>query len=445
MKLTPRTLLGRSAFTVALSLLLFMFVSLGSAVYFIAIPMAERSADDFAAVIVSAAHSLQRLPEELHAELQQQLLVDHGLIVTEHTATLPVKSFDVPYYIFFQESLARRAGQKLQIFESEMGPIIWVDVPTQGKTFRMGFNRNRLGTNPPIVVLVAIGGGGLLTWLVSLFEVRRVTRPLARLSTAVAAISHGSKPPELAEDGPEEIATLARAFNQMSSDIQELDDNRTVIVAGISHDLRTPLTRLELAVEMLDEESEPQLIAGIRRDLAAMNSLIGQFLEFSKGLANEHPIELDVWQVIEAQAADLQRDGVDVKLSSCGAPCPYIADPLALRRLLANLLENAAHYGGSAPIDVDLQCDGQAVSIQICDRGPGIPADQVEAVFRPFHRLEAARSNRTGGSGLGLAIARQLAIRHGWTIELLPREGGGTIAKVVLPVADRRLVATKLS
>ena len=437
MRLTPQTLLGRSAFTVALSLLMFMFVSLGSAVYYIAIPMAKRSADDFAAIIVSAAHSLQRLPEEMHAELQQQLLLDHGLIVTEQTDTLSEKSFDVPYYIFFQESLAHRAGQKLQMFESERGPLIWVDVPTQGKTFRMGFNRNRLGTNPPIVLLVAIGGGALLTWLVSLFEVRRVARPLARLSSAVAAVGHGDKPPTLTEDGPKEIAALARAFNQMSCDIQELADNRTVIVAGISHDLRTPLTRLELAVEMLDEKSEPQLVAGIRRDLAAMNSLIGQFLEFSKGLASEHPVELDVWQVIEEQAADLQRDGVDVKLSSCGAPCPYIADPLALRRLLANLLENAAHYGGSAPIDVDLQCDEHAVSIQICDRGPGIPADQVEAVFRPFHRLESARSNRTGGSGLGLAIARQLATRHGWTIELLPRDGGGTVAKVGLPVADR--------
>jgi two-component system osmolarity sensor histidine kinase EnvZ len=105
-----------------------------------------------------------------------------------------------------------------------------------------------------------------------------------------------------------------------------------------------------------------------------------------------------------------------------------------LGRLLANLLENAAHYGAGKPINVNLQCDEQAVSIEICDRGPGIPADQVEAVFQPFHRLEAARSTRTGGSGLGLAIARQLADKHDWSIQLLPREGGGTVARVGLPV-----------
>lgn len=437
MRLTPRTLLGRSAFTVALSLLAFMIISLGTAVYFIAIPMAKRSADDFAAVIVSAAHTLENLPQDLQTEFRQQLLQDHGLIATTQVRALSEKQFDVPYYIFLQDSLARRAGQELSIVESTKGPLIWVDVPVDGNIVRMGFDRKRLGTNPPIVLLVAIGGGALLTLLVSFLEVRRVARPLAQLSAAVDAVGRGGKPPALAEDGPEEIATLARAFNRMSSDIQELAENRTVIVAGISHDLRTPLTRLGLAVEMLDEKSEPQLVAGIRRDLAAMNDLIGQFLDFSKGLSNERPVQLDLWQVIEAQATDLRRDGVEVNLSGCEAPCPYIADPVALQRLLANLLENAAHYGAGEPIDVDLQCDEHAVSIQICDRGPGIPADQTEAVFRPFHRLETARSNRTGGSGLGLAIARQLAIKHGWTIELLPREGGGTVAKVGLPVADR--------
>ena len=168
-----------------------------------------------------------------------------------------------------------------------------------------------------------------------------------------------------------------------------------------------------------------------------MNSLIGQFLTFSKGLDDEPPVQLDLWQVVEAQAADLRRAGTEVQLSGCAAPCPYIAGPLALQRLLANLMDNAAHHSDGAPINVDLQCDEHAVSIEICDRGPGIPADQAEAVFRPFHRLESARSGKNGGSGLGLAIARQLANKNNWTIELLPREGGGTVARVELPIAHR--------
>lgn len=432
----PRTLLGRTAITIALTLLLFMIISMSAAVYFIAIPMAERSADDFAAVIVSAAHSIQRSPEEMHAELKQQLLQDHGLIVTTQTRDLPEKKFDVPYYIIFQESLARRVGQKLSIVESTKGPLIWVDVPAHEMIVRIGFDRRRLGTNPPIVLLVAIGGGAVLTLLVSFLEVRRVVGPLAKISAAVQEVGRGRSPAPLAEDGPKEIATLAQAFNRMSSDIKQLSENRTVIIAGISHDLRTPLTRLGLAVEMLSEDSDADLVAEIRRDLAAMKSLIGQFLQFSQGLEDEHPLQLDLWQIIAEQAADLRREGADVQQGGCGPPCLYVADPVALQRVLANLLENAAHYGGGERIDVNLQCDEHAVSIEICDRGPGIPTDQAEAVFQPFHRLESARSDRTGGSGLGLAIARQLANKHGWTIELLPREGGGTVAKVGLPIAS---------
>jgi two-component system osmolarity sensor histidine kinase EnvZ len=437
LNLIPRTLLGRTAVTIAITQFLILTISMSAMVYFISIPMAKRSADDFAAVIVSAAHSLQSLPEGMHAELKQRLLLDHGLIVTSHIHVLSEKSFDVPYYHFFSESLARRAGQELSIFESESGPLVWVDVPAHGRMFRVGFDRNRLGTNPYIVLVAAIGGAALLTWIVSLQEMRRVGKPLARLSKAVEALGRGSTPPAIAEEGPEEIAALARAFNRMSSDLQAMAENRTVIVAGISHDLRTPLTRLGLAIEMLGEEADAELIDGIRQDLDAMNNLIGQFLLFSKGLEEVRAEQLDLHEVVNAQAANLRRDGIDVTLQGCASPCPYAADPVALERVLSNLMENAARHSDDAPIVVNLQCDDDAVEISVCDRGPGIPADQVEAVFRPFHRLEKARSKKAGGSGLGLAIARQLAIKHGWTIELSPREGGGTVAKLGLPLVPR--------
>ena len=438
MTLTPRSLLGRTALTIASTLLLFMIISMGAAVYFIFIPMAKRSADDFAAVIVSAAHSLQSLPEEMHTELKQKLLQDHGLVVTEHTHSVAEKSFDVPYFLFFRESLARRTGEDPAIFESSTGPLVWVDVPAHGRLFRLGFDRERAGTNPPIVIILAICGGAVLTLLASFLEVRKVVEPLERLSLTARELGRGHSPPPLVEEGPKEIAELAGAFNRMSSDLQAMSENRNVIIAGLSHDLRTPLTRLELAIEMLSKDSNPTLVAGIRRDLAGMNRLIGQFLQFSRGIEDERPEDLDLWETIESQAADLKREGARLRLHRHDPPCVYRADPVALERVLSNLLENAAHYGGDAPVDVNLYCTDQAVSIEICDRGPGIPADQIEAVFRPFHRLERARSSKSGGSGLGLAIARQLAIKHRWTIDLLPREGGGTIAKLGLPPAQRR-------
>jgi two-component system osmolarity sensor histidine kinase EnvZ len=222
----------------------------------------------------------------------------------------------------------------------------------------------------------------------------------------------------------------------MSSELQALQENRTVMVAGISHDLRTPLTRLGLAVEMLGEGSDPQLVADIRRDLAAMETLIRQFMQLAQGLDDEHLEEMDLWALLKTHVADLQRQGFEVQLSG-DDHCLYLGNPLALNRILNNLLDNAAHYGGNKPIEVDLRSDQHRVSIRIHDRGPGIPEKEIEAAFRPFYRLETARSENTGGSGLGLAIASQLADKNGWTVTLEPRDGGGTVAKLELPTTRK--------
>ena len=437
MTLYPRSLLGRTAITIALTLLAFMAISMATAVYFIYNPMAKRHAEDFAAIIVAAAHSLQDLPVDLHGELKSRLLTDHGLIVAEQ----PFESFEtashLPYYPFFHEALDAQAGADLRIVEPADSPIIWVDVPAHGKIYRLGFDRQRLGINPPVVLILVLAVGALLTLLASVLEVRRVVRPLDRLSAAVKQLARGSHATRVPEEGPEEIASLARTFNRMSSDLQQLSENRTVMISGISHDLRTPLTRLGLAVEMLDQESNPDLIALIRHNLDTMNSLIRQFLQFSRGVEGELPVQLDLWQMIESLAADQKIEGSDLRLHRKDPPCVYFADAVALERILSNLLKNAVQHGNGKPVDVDLHCNDQEVAIEIADRGPGIPTEEVEAVFRPFHRLPSANGRASGGSGLGLAIANQLALKHDWRIQLLPREGGGTVAKLTLPPGQR--------
>jgi two-component system osmolarity sensor histidine kinase EnvZ len=433
----PRSLFGQTVITIALTLLVFMVTFVSAAVYFVYHPMAKRHADDFAAEIVSAAHSLQSLPLEMHAELKQQLLRDHGLIVADVTTEVTQGSHDLPFYPFFHEALDRRADTELTIIESADSPIIWVDVPAHGTLFRLGFDKERLGINPPGVLVLAVLGGALLTLVASLFEVRRVVRPLGNLSSAVKAMGRGRSPRPIPEDGPEEIAELARAFNRMSSSLQQLSENRTVMIAGISHDLRTPLTRLALAVEMLDEEADPELIGRIRRNLDTMNNLIGQFLQFSHGVQGETPVQLDLWQMIESLASDVKLDGAELRLHRKNPPCVYFAHAVALERVIANLLRNAVQYGNGQPIDISLTCSDEQVAIEIGDRGPGIPAAKLESVFMPFHRLDGPGHERTGGSGLGLAIARQIAVKHDWNIDLLPRNGGGTIAKLALPTGRR--------
>lgn len=414
-----------------------MIVLMSAAIYFVYVPLAKRHATDFAAEIVSAAHLLQDLPESMHDEIRRELLLDHGLIVAEDEDTSPESAVTTSAIPFFRKALTEQAGEELTIYDSGAGPFTWVNVPAHGKMYRIGFDRNRLGTNPPVALLLVLAGGALLTLLASIAEVRRVVRPLDQLSGAVQKLASGLNPAPLPEEGPAEIVSVARAFNQLMSDLKQMADNRTVMIAGISHDLRTPLTRMAIAIEMLDCEPNAKLVERLRRDIDRMNDLIGQFLQFSQGVEDECPAQLDLWRVLEGIAHDLHRDGTEVRLRRNDPPCVYYADPVALERVLTNLLKNAVSYGKGRPVDVELNCTAEKVSIEILDRGPGIPEEAIEAVFRPFHRLETARNAVTGGTGLGLAIAHQLSVKHGWAIELLPREGGGTIARLDLPIANR--------
>lgn len=437
MTLPAQSLFARTAVTLAAMLTAFLAVSVVATYYFVITPMAKRSADDFAGQLVSAAHTLQSMPEYDHKELREHLLRDHGLIVASQEPISFEESPNSLYLKYFREALRKHAGQDLPLVESESGRILWVDVPADGETFRIGFDQGRLGTNHPMALVFVIAGGVFLTLIASLFEVRRVIKPLDRLSKAVRELGQGQSPPPVPENGPEEIAALARAFNKTLDEMRQLSENRTVMLAGISHDLRTPLTRLGIAVEMLDDSSNPDLVQRIRRDLDTMNILIGQFMQFSKGIEEQNPARLNLWRVLESVGDALELERAHIRLHRNDPPCVYYADPVALERVLNNLLKNAVQYSGGQPVEVELHCTAQEVSIEICDRGPGIPPDEMDGVFKPFYRLESSRNSATGGSGLGLAIARQLALKNGWSIELQPRSGGGTIAKLSLPTSNR--------
>ena len=168
--------------------------------------------------------------------LRQQLLDDHGLAVAAKTPALPVQTIDYPYFLFLRNALTRRTGEEIDILRNPGGHRVWVDSPVAGGVVRLGIDRARVSARPPVVLLLVIAGGVLLTLLTSFAVVRRVVGPLQRLSLAVREVGQGGHPPPLAEDGPEELATLARAVNRMSAEIHELLENRTVMVAGKSHD-----------------------------------------------------------------------------------------------------------------------------------------------------------------------------------------------------------------
>lgn len=263
---------------------------------------------------------------------------------------------------------------------------------------------------------------------VSLIAVRWATRPLKTLADAADELGRNINRPPLAETGPAEVARAARAFNTMQSRLVAYLSERTRVLAAMSHDLKTPITRLRLRAELLQDE---RLRDKFERDLREMETMVASALDFLRGMDSGEPVRpVDLNAMLESLQADLRETGGAVTIEGRAAS-PYPGRPQALKRCLANLLENAIKYGKVAHVVVD--DDNDRLQISILDEGPGIPPEHIDRVFEPYYRVEGSRSRDTGGTGLGLAIAKNVAELHGGGIEVRNRTEGGLAAVLILP------------
>lgn len=273
-----------------------------------------------------------------------------------------------------------------------------------------------------------LGSVAILIPLLSFWAARRVTAPLARLADSVQRLGASGEPDILVVEGPEEIRRVARAYNTMQSQIQELIAERTRMLAALSHDIRTILTRLALRLETVSDGETRE--KGLR-DIQIMTGMVASTMAFVQGLAPREPSEpVDLASVLET-LCDEYRD-LDFPVTYDGpAACRYPCRPHQLGRALRNVIDNAVKYGGRA--DITLTTTGTGVRIAVADAGPGIPESEHERVFEPFYRPDTARNLATGGSGLGLAILRTAVLAHGGTVTLANRDSGGLIVTIDLP------------
>ena len=293
----------------------------------------------------------------------------------------------------------------------------WVMLPRE--RFEPGFGLQWLGWLAAVIVLALVGA-----WFIA----SNIARPLAAMRRAAMRLGRGQPHEPLPEQGPREMRTVATAFNRMASNLEAMERERAMVLAGISHDLRTPLSRLRLALEMsgADEHATDAMIA----DIDEIDAIIGQFLDFARG-ADEQKEEHDIGEVVGELAEHYARIGKDVRLVHHPVK-PFRFARMAVRRAVANLVDNALRYAGE-PVEIELLARNPEVAIEVRDLGPGIPPQEVERLKRPFTRLDDSRSG-VGGSGLGLAIVERTAQAHGGTLELVPRSPRGLVARLVLPV-----------
>lgn len=267
---------------------------------------------------------------------------------------------------------------------------------------------------------------GLCTWL----AVRTAIRPLTRLARAVESLDPNREAIELEERGPTEVAHAAVAFNAMQNRIAAYVKERVQLLAAISHDLQTPLTRMKLRVEFMDESAEKEKLW---KDLSEIQHLVKEGVAYARSTepSREPASRVQLNAFLESLVFDYLDTGKSVSLSAPDSLL-IMSRPQALRRVLTNLVDNALKFAGRAEIQV-VQHTGGRLAIQVLDRGPGIPEQTLEDVLKPFFRLESSRNRDTGGTGLGLAIASQLAASLGGTLRLRNREAGGLCAEVELP------------
>lgn len=419
----PASLLLRTSATLGVSALAIALVSILALDRFVTTPIAEQSADDEAALLVLSAQTWVELPPLARPYFELELVESHGLVVSPEVRPLAPLEADRPWMDLLQAQLDGRVGETVRLLEGD--DLVWAEIPMGGFRLQIGFSPDRRDVEPLSVALVIFVAGAAIVLGASLLIVQRITRPLDAVAQSARRFRGGTMPEPLPETGPSELVTLARSFNTMAHEISELISNRTTLLAGISHDLRTPLARMRLAIELLPEETDPVLARRLSRNLEEMDALLSETLQFARGLSGEDVAQVPLHAFLEDLVEGIGDAGVSLDWQA-GEERERALDPGALRRVLTNLVANALQYAGPPVVLEVPPPDARGdLAVRVLDRGPGIPEGDRERIFQPFFRLESSRSQRTGGSGLGLAIVRQLGEAQGWRVEVSDRPGGG--------------------
>ena len=273
----------------------------------------------------------------------------------------------------------------------------------------------------------------LTAGLLTLWAVRRLTEPVRTLAAAAEALGRDVNSPPLPENGPLEVATAAAAFNTMAARIRRFVQDRTEMLTAIGHDLRTPITRLKLRAEFMEDEEQRRKMLG---DLDELEAMVSATLAFGRDAKSTEPVSsLDLVELLRTvldEAADARPEIMDRLAYEGPSHLTVRARPLSLKRAFANLIANAVTYGGSATVRLS-ERSPELLVIDVDDDGPGIPPQELERVFEPFHRGEPSRNRETGGVGLGLPIARNIMRAHGGDVTLGNRPSGGVRATATLP------------
>lgn len=428
----PQSLARQNTWLLATAFTLIQLLTLTLFIALVMLPMARRSANDLAGLMVLSAQAWAELPPQTRATFEVELLTRHTLALRGVVPQTAHDEWHPPFFYLLEDALAQRIGTRQHLTHEKIDEIIWywANVPTDQGLLGVGVPQSRIDSQPGMALLASVLSGLVLAGGFSIWLARRITAPLAQLAEASVLLGQGLSPGLLPETGPLEVIALSRRFNAMAQQVRDLLTARTTLLAGVSHDLRTPLARMRLALELLKFDPKPDLIERMERDIAQMNRLIGNVLDLARGLEHESPVATNLLEFLYEVAEDFSNPTCQINVTCL--PGQQMVARFALYRALGNLLQNALRYAPDTPVELVCETDHEHCRIGVLDRGPGIAPEQIEAMFDPFQRLDPSRSPITGGSGLGLAIVRELARANGWQVTLLAHPNGGLQAWITL-------------
>lgn len=407
-------------------------------------PQVRQTAELVVSVVTLTKAALTHSAPDLRKELMFELVSNEGVRVFTLEDTDIV---DPPPANPLMPEIAAAVREKLgpqTRFSSRVNGIagFWISFNIEDDQYWLMLERERIAGLTRVQWLGWAGVVGVLSLLGAAFISSLINLPLARLTAAARAIAKGERPTPLPEKGSKEIIEANRSFNQMVDDLAQVENDRAVILAGISHDLRTPLARMQLELEMANLSTDAR--EGMQSDIAQMDAIIGQFLDYAKPTEASSFVPVDIAHLLADSAQHAKRlPGMRVT-TDLEEGIQVLGNETDLRRVINNIVENARRYArtpGQDVTELDFAChvrstpEGRRAVVEIGDHGPGVPDDQIAQLMKPFTRLDTARG-QANGAGLGLAIVERVVSRHNAELSVRNRDGGGLLVQLALPLAS---------
>jgi two-component system, OmpR family, osmolarity sensor histidine kinase EnvZ len=448
-RLIPKTFFGRNFLLLVVLIVVTQIVAFLFYAYFVQRTRIERMADLTALQINLAQKTVADFSASQRVRYIESLRAISGIRVAD-TGTIPSNSLP-------GNLLVRAFGKRLMAHLAQPESLVWHDetrslfirIFPDAQSAYVVIDLENIYAGPSGAALGALLATGLAALLGAFLFQRRLNRPLEQLAASARALGHGLPPASLDANAPSEIKTVSHEINNMAANLVKLNEEKTMMLAGVSHDLRTPLAKMRLSIEMLSASADQSLVQSLEKSAVQMGAIIDQFIDYARTGLDEQPLLCDINTLVRETVAQLADEAVTVdrangKIDNVhleididdSQPLILSVRPLALARALTNLINNARHYaqpvdGSVNMITVAASITREQLTLAVLDRGPGIAREDAARLTQAFTRRDAARSDNTR-SGLGLAIVDRVAKLHGGELKLELREGGGLVARIII-------------